>query len=37
MERTKLLENESAELETQAARLAHEIQELSGKASSPIN
>ena len=31
-ERKKLLENESAELETQASRLAEEIKELSGEA-----
>ncbi len=36
-EREKLLENESAELETQASRLADEIKELSGEQSSRIN
>jgi DNA polymerase-3 subunit epsilon len=36
-ERKKLLENESAELETQASRLADEIKELSGEESSQIN
>jgi DNA polymerase-3 subunit epsilon len=36
-ERKKLLENESAELETQASRLAEEIKELSGEESAQIN
>jgi DNA polymerase III epsilon subunit-like protein len=36
-ERKKLLESESAELETQASRLADEIKELSGQESSAIN
>ena len=36
-ERKKLLESESAELETQARRLADEIKELSGEGSSAIN
>ena len=36
-ERAKLLENESAELETQASRLAEEIKELSGKTADYID
>ena len=36
-ERAKLLEKESAELETQAAKLAEEIKELSGEESSRIS
>ena len=35
-ERTKLLEKESAELEVQAGRLAEEIKELSGQATTSI-
>jgi hypothetical protein len=35
--REKLLENESAELEAQASRLADEIKELSGEESARIN
>jgi predicted nuclease with TOPRIM domain len=35
-ERRKLLESESAELETQASQLAEEIKELSGQASDRI-
>ena len=36
LERKKLLEKESAELETQAAKLAEEIKKLSGEESSRI-